>query len=144
MISVKRYPPDPPDPSLPATPHSPSLADTYCSLPRQTRPRTRLCDYISDISGYISFRSCIGTQTAGKLFIISIVRLQLQTSPSPRRRPWSCYSRQPPRHSCPCSRSIHHRRSPAVSTDFPRCPSQSRAVDTRGLSRASVGSLDSK
>ena len=52
-------------------------AETYCSSPRQIHLHTRLCDYISDISGYISARSCIGTQTAGKLFIISIVRSQL-------------------------------------------------------------------
>ena len=51
--------------------------ETYCSSPRQIHLHTRLCDYISDISGYISARSCIGTQTAGKLFIISIVISQL-------------------------------------------------------------------
>ena len=53
---------------------------TYCSSPRQIHLHTRLCDYISDISGYISARSCIGTQTAGKLFIISIVISQLHIS----------------------------------------------------------------
>ena len=99
--------------------------ETYCSSPRQIHLHTRLCDYISDISGYISARSCIGTQTAGKLFIISIVISQLPSLTSqdtmvllqPSSSLLSLQSKYP---SQTFSRGIH--KLPAVSFCDPGAP----------------------